>query len=63
SKSIESFSFLFHKDSSMASILNHNRMLCKACLSAGRLSINDTDDREGTTQYGIRGAPHDKKYT
>jgi hypothetical protein len=34
------------------STLNLNRMSCKACLSAGRVSINDTDDtddREGTT--------------
>ena len=42
----------------MLSTLNLNRMSCKACLSAGRLSINDTDsdDTEETTQYCIRHA-------
>lgn len=33
----------------MLSTLNLKRMSCKACLSDGRLSINDTDDRLGTT--------------
>ena len=38
----------------MLSTLNLNRMSCKACLSAGRVSINDTDDTddsEGTTVW------------
>ena len=30
----------------MLSTLNRNRISCKACLSAGRLSINDTDDND-----------------
>ena len=36
----------------MLSTLNLKRISCNACLSAGRLSINDTDDiddSEGTT--------------
>ena len=41
----------------MLSTLNLNRMSCNACMSAGRLSINDNDDNddsEETTQYDIR---------
>jgi hypothetical protein len=34
-------------------ILNLKRMSCKACLSAGRVSINDTSDMVGTIPYGI----------
>jgi hypothetical protein len=30
------------------STLNLNRMSCKVCLSAGKLSINDTDDTDDT---------------
>jgi hypothetical protein len=45
------------------STLNLNRMSCMACLSAGRVSINDTDDsddREETRNaIGMR-APHDE---
>ena len=47
----------------MLSTLNLNRMSCKACLSAGRLWINDTDDIRETTLYGIRRGPHDIQHT
>jgi hypothetical protein len=39
----------------MLSTLNRNRMSCNACLSAGKVSMNDTDDTDdsgGTTLYG-----------
>ena len=32
----------------MLSTLNRNRISCKACLFAGRLSINDTNDTDDT---------------
>jgi hypothetical protein len=44
----------------MLSTLNLKRMSCNACLYAGRVSIDDTDDTGRITQYGIRRAPHDQ---
>ncbi|MFZ0329078.1 MAG: hypothetical protein WBP64_05740 [Nitrososphaeraceae archaeon] len=40
----------------MRSTLNLNRISCKACLSVGRLSINDrvdNDDTEGTATQAL----------
>jgi hypothetical protein len=42
----------------MLSTLNRERMSCKACLSTGRLSINDTDDCEVMDKEF--GAPPDR---
>lgn len=45
----------------MLSTLNLNRMSCKACLSVGRLWINDADDiDDGEMVDKEFGAPNDR---